>query len=94
MLTLWFAHGHGKFWPVNGKVDLTIKRSDTSLLEPTVKTQKKVLDTVLEDREDIDYYEGMNEKKTSVTIVRVAWTIHLVLNTQPRGLSWNIDRLV
>jgi hypothetical protein len=32
-------------------------RSDTSLLEPTVKTQKKVLDTVLEDREDIDYYE-------------------------------------
>jgi len=49
-------------WPVNGKVDLTIKRSDTSLLEPTVKTQKKVLDTVLEDREDIDYYEGMIEK--------------------------------
>jgi glycoprotein-mannosyl O6-kinase len=32
-------------------------RSDTSLLEPTAKTQKKVLDTVLEDREDIDYYE-------------------------------------
>ena len=62
MLTLWFAHGHANFWPVNGKVDLTIKRSDTSLLEPTVKTQKKVLDTVLEDREDIDYYEGMIEK--------------------------------
>ena len=62
MLTLWFAHGHENFWPVNGKVDLTIKRSDTSLLEPTVKTQKKVLDTVLEDREDIDYYEGMIEK--------------------------------
>ena len=31
-------------------------------MEPTVKTQKKVLDTVLEDREDIDYYEGMIEK--------------------------------
>ena len=62
MLTLWFAHGHENFWPVNGNVDLTIKRSDTSLLEPTVKTQKKVLDTVLEDREDIDYYEGMIEK--------------------------------
>ena len=62
MLTLWFAHGNANFWPVNGKVDLTIKRSDTSLLEPTVKTQKKVLDTVLEDREDIDYYEGMIER--------------------------------
>ena len=48
------------------KIDLTIKRSDTSLLEPTVKTQKKVLDTVLEDREDIDYYEGMIEKCTTL----------------------------
>ena len=59
-----------KSWPVNGKVDLTIKRSDTSLLEPTVKTQKKVLDTVLEDREDIDYYEGMIEKDTFFAITR------------------------
>ena len=30
-------------------------RSDTSLLEPR---DKKILDPVLEDREDIDYYEG------------------------------------
>jgi hypothetical protein len=38
-------------------------RSDTSLLEPR---GKKVLDPVLEDREDIDYYEGIGfEKKTN-----------------------------
>ena len=30
-------------------------RTDTSLLEPR---DKKILDPVLEDREDIDYYEG------------------------------------
>ena len=30
-------------------------RTDTSLLEPR---GKKILDPVLEDREDIDYYEG------------------------------------
>jgi len=62
------------FWPVNEKVDLTIKRSDTSLLEPTVKTQKKVLDTVLEDREDIDYYEGMIEKDEFDAITRASRT--------------------
>ena len=34
----------------------TRPRTDTSLLEPRAK---KILDPVLEDREDIDYYEGM-----------------------------------
>ena len=43
-------------------------------MEPTVKTQKKVLDTVLEDREDIDYYEGMIEKDEFDAITRASRT--------------------
>ena len=53
-------------------------RTDTSLLEPR---GKKILDPVLEDREDIDYYEGTD------------WLILLVIEDEFRWLRKKVAKL-